>query len=179
MEQGSPKACAVCEKEAKFHCARCQVKLSRGTARGAASTTKRRRTPAALLSLPAVLERAEDHGKHVLCFACGFASCETVRRSGSKAIVHLVKRTRSIKDKQLLQKVLERSRSIRRQTIARVVLSARPGGRRPDRDRPCFTSSGPSRGCGCGHPHLQYPQGPGRGGPGLARGSRSPKLSAE
>ncbi len=81
-EQGSPRSCAVCEEEAKFHCARCQGEV---IARYCSRECQRAHWPrhksvcGTSDPCPLCLERAEDDGAHVLCFACGFASCETCK----------------------------------------------------------------------------------------------------
>ena len=67
QEQGSPKACAVCEKEAKFHCARCQGEV---IARYCSRDCQRQHWPrhksvcGTSDPCPLCLERAEDDGAH-------------------------------------------------------------------------------------------------------------------
>jgi len=83
--RGSPLACTVCgeEKETMFRCSRC----SKGDvfARYCSRDCQRRHWPrhrtvcGSADPCPLCLERAEDGGAHVLCFACGFASCETCK----------------------------------------------------------------------------------------------------
>ena len=112
QEQGSPKACAVCEKEAKFHCARCQGEV---IARYCSRECQREHWPRHKSvcgsddPCPLCLERAEDDGAHVLCFACGFASCESCKAKWVQGYCPSCRADQvEVKDKaQLLQKVLE------------------------------------------------------------------------
>ena len=112
MEQGSPKTCSVCEKDAKFHCARCQGEV---IARYCSRECQRQHWPrhkgvcGSDDPCPLCLERAEDDGAHVLCFACGFASCESCKAKWVQGYCPNCKEDQvEVKDKaQLLQKVLE------------------------------------------------------------------------
>ena len=82
-QQGSPQAsCTVCGAESKFHCARCQGEV---IARYCSRECQRAHWPrhksvcGTSDPCPLCLERSEDDGAHVLCFACGFASCESCK----------------------------------------------------------------------------------------------------
>ena len=113
MEQGSPQAsCTVCGATSKFHCARCQGEV---IALYCSRECQRQHWPrhknvcGSDNPCPLCLERAEDDGAHVLCFACGFASCETCKEKWVQGYCPNCKEDQlEVKDKAcLLQKVLE------------------------------------------------------------------------
>ena len=106
------QACTVCGAESKFHCARCQGDV---IARYCSRECQREHWPRHKSvcgsddPCPLCLERAEDDGAHVLCFACGFASCETCKEKWVQGYCPSCKADQvEVKDKAcLLQKVLE------------------------------------------------------------------------